>query len=145
MIPEKKIYLALFKKNFYAGIISVVELGAETDLITPSFGDYTLIVFTSDYLESAIELDFKLIVKNAKVVHRTGVSYCDMSAENCVFESPYKYITLYGPKNPYGYSYINFSLNRFTALETAKLSVLIVSGASFIILAGFLIYWRNKK
>lgn len=145
MIPEKKIYLALFKKNFYAGIISVVELGAETDLITPSFGDYTLIVFTSDYLESAIELDFKLIVKNAKVAPGTDVLYCDLSAENCVFEPPYKYITLYGPKNPYGYSYINFSLNCFTALETAKLSGLVISGASFIMLAGFLIYWRNKK
>ncbi|KAI3656135.1 hypothetical protein MP638_000603 [Amoeboaphelidium occidentale] len=145
ILPEKKIYLALFKKNFYAGIISVVELGAETDLITPSFGDYTLIVFTSDYLDSAVELDFKLIVKNAKVAPGTDVSYCDMSVEKCVFEPPYKYITFYGPKNPNGYSYINFSLNRFTALETAKLSLMVISGVSFIILAGFLFYRRNQK
>lgn len=144
-IPETKVYLALVTKNLVAGIVLVVEMGPEVNFVVPAFGDYTLIVFTSDHLKSHLELNLELVVNNAKVLPGDDVTYCDLSVENCVFEPPNKYVTIYGSKTQYGYSYIIFSLKRFTALATAKLSGLVIVSIAFIVLSVYLMYRRNQK
>lgn len=143
-LNTEKAYAALMSAHdpTYKPDVYVPVGNVETRLTVPAFGQYSLVLFSKDYVEGDFNLVVDVVANNVKSVQAPNSINCDLTRSGCDFGPPFKFVTVYGSSTNPIVSHVHFTFRKFTASKTVGVFFLV---SLMIFLVGLRSYMSAKN